>query len=308
MPIPCPDHVVVILKNHAYSQIIGNTDAPYINALMNSELRPGLFTQSYDHYHRVSRTTSTCTPAATKACSSTSRPVAIPSPPPTLGRNFDRFWVHLGELFEDLPSIGSDIETSLAHVRRHNPAANWVGTGTNQIPAATNLPFTAFPSNFDSLAHRLLVAPTQDYYQAHDMHDGSVTTGDTWVHDNLDAYAAWARTHNSLLILTFDEDDGLIISPNKIVTIFVGEDVVHGQYSNKHQRLPCPSSIEMYGSRPICNAAQVTTIRECWAGIAAADPISRRIRIRIHPNPSHDHPGSGRWDVYEARLYNPLAS
>src|SRR6266700_4099667 len=36
-PIPRPDHtVVVILENHAYSDVIGNASAPYINFLKNT--------------------------------------------------------------------------------------------------------------------------------------------------------------------------------------------------------------------------------------------------------------------------------
>ena len=31
-----------------------------------------------------------------------------------------------------------------------------------------------------------------------------ITNGDTWLHDNLDAYAQWAKTHNSLLNVTAD--------------------------------------------------------------------------------------------------------
>jgi hypothetical protein len=37
------------------------------------------------------------------------------------------------------------------------------------------------------------------------MHDGTIRMGDDWLRANLAAYAQWARTHNSLLIITFDE-------------------------------------------------------------------------------------------------------
>ena len=47
-----------------------------------------------------------------------------------------------------------------------------------------------------------------------DMHDCSVGTGDTWLKNNLDAYAQWAKTHNSLLIVTFDEDNGGSLEPH----------------------------------------------------------------------------------------------
>ena len=81
-----------------------------------------------------------------------------------------------------------------------------------------------------------------------DMHNGaqkdSVPAGDSWLRQNLDSYYQWAKTHNSLLIVTFDENDdkggyhGLTdpsVSPdgdqhlhdlqNRIVTIFAGAHV-----------------------------------------------------------------------------------
>ncbi|TQF07279.1 hypothetical protein E6W39_11475 [Kitasatospora acidiphila] len=39
------------------------------------------------------------------------------------------------------------------------------------------------------------------------MHDGNITEGDTWVKNTLGGYAEWAKTHNSELIVTWDEDD-----------------------------------------------------------------------------------------------------
>ena len=63
----------------------------------------------------------------------------------------------------------------------------------------------------------------------HDMHDGTIAQGDTWIHDNLDGYVQWAKTHNSLLVLTFDEDDNTLA--NQIPTVIVGQRVQPGQYS-----------------------------------------------------------------------------
>src|ERR1043166_9576160 len=50
-PIPKPDHIVIaILENHAYTQIIGSSSAPYINALSGDSLS-ALFTHSYAIEH-----------------------------------------------------------------------------------------------------------------------------------------------------------------------------------------------------------------------------------------------------------------
>jgi len=43
------------------------------------------------------------------------------------------------------------------------------------------------------------------------MHNGPITesipAGDRWLQQQLDAYYQWAKNHNSLLILTFDENN-----------------------------------------------------------------------------------------------------
>ena len=59
-----------------------------------------------------------------------------------------------------------------------------------------------------------------------DMHDGTVAAGDSWLQANLDGYARWARGHNSLLIVTFDECAGSDpVATTPIATIFVGASV-----------------------------------------------------------------------------------
>jgi Phosphoesterase family/Dockerin type I domain len=70
------------------------------------------------------------------------------------------------------------------------------------------------------------------------MHDGSIAIGDTWVKQNIiDTYLPWAQAHNSLLILTFDEDsfdDPTNPNPsqttNQITTIFAGPMIKPGNY------------------------------------------------------------------------------
>jgi hypothetical protein len=56
--------------------------------------------------------------------------------------------------------------------------------------------------------------------KASDMHDGSVSDADTWLKVHLSAHAEWAKTHNSLLIVTFDEDNNR--AKNHIPTIIFG--------------------------------------------------------------------------------------
>ena len=86
-----------------------------------------------------------------------------------------------------------------------------------------NLPFTSFPSaDYSQLPTVSFVIPNLD----NDMHDGTVAAGDSWLQANLDGYAQWAGSHNSLLIVTFDECAGSDpVSTTPIATIFVGSSV-----------------------------------------------------------------------------------
>ena len=84
------------------------------------------------------------------------------------------------------------------------------------MPASVNLPFTSFPRDFTKLANLSFVVPDLN----HDMHDGTVAAGDLWLRNNLGGYISWAATHNSLLVLTWDEDDRS--QSNRILTVVGG--------------------------------------------------------------------------------------
>jgi acid phosphatase len=73
----------------------------------------------------------------------------------------------------------------------------------------------------------------------HDMHSGvnQVEKGDTWLREHLDDYRLWARTHDSLLIVTFDENSAMKAGytdpavcgkrANRIATVIDGAHVEH---------------------------------------------------------------------------------
>src|SRR5947207_10928247 len=80
------------------------------------------------------------------------------------------------------------------------------------------------------------------------MHSNSIEKGDSWLRDNLNDYAVWAQTHNSLLIVTFDEDNNR--EGNRIPTIFVGQMVQPGEYGEyidrKSTRLNSSHTVRSY--------------------------------------------------------------
>ncbi|HEX4577635.1 MAG TPA: alkaline phosphatase family protein, partial [Edaphobacter sp.] len=96
-----------------------------------------------------------------------------------------------------------------------------------------------------------------------DMHDGTIQQGDSWLQHHLLAYANWARSNNSLLIVTFDEDQGTTV--NHIATIFVGAMVKPGKYGEyvNHYRL-LRTLEDMYGVGHLGSSALVSPITDVW--------------------------------------------
>src|SRR5262249_21276210 len=150
-----------------------------------------------------------------------------------------------------LPSVGylGDSYTTVSgqnqYVRKHNPWVDWqndTNPAATQLPSSVNQPMTAFPSDFTQLPTIGIVVPNEQ----NDMHDGSISQADTWLSNNTNAYAQWAKTHNSLLVVTWDEDDSS--QSNQITTIFAGANVKSGQYSQTINHYGVLRTIEdMYG-------------------------------------------------------------
>jgi len=257
---PKPDHIViVVMENHGYSQVMGTSSAPYINALAKNSYSAN-FTKSYAIMHPSQPNYLCLFSGSNQGVTNDNNPPNDPFTTANLAKQLISAGKSYKTYSEDLPSVGWNGDSYGAYRRKHNPAANWMGSGTNQIPTSTNQPFTAFPTDFTKLPTVSIVVPNQN----NDMHDGSVTTGDTWLKNKMDKYIQWAKTHNSLFILTFDEDDDN--HGNQIVTIATGSMVKAGQYStptiNHYNVL---RTIEnMYALPYAGNAAKVSTITNCW--------------------------------------------
>jgi len=147
------------------------------------------------------------------------------------------------------------------YARKHNPAVNWQG---NNVPPEVNMPFSDFPQDYKTLPTVAMVIPNQ----VNDMHSGvsmdeMILHGDSWLKDNLDPYIQWAMKHNSLFILTWDEDDSS--SSNHIPTIFVGPMVTPGRYDTRvdHYRV-LRTLADMFGVTPPGTAATVLPLQDIW--------------------------------------------
>jgi len=115
---------------------------------------------------------------------------------------------------------------SVGYTHRHDPASNWISDSPsgNQLPRTVVQDLANFGSqntDFSYLPNVSLVVPNT----LNDMHDGtppiSTRTGDAWCRKNLANYLTWAKTHNSLLIITMDEADQ--DTTNRIMTVVAGD-------------------------------------------------------------------------------------
>lgn len=249
--VPRPDHiVVVVMENRSYSEVIGNRSAPFINSLAGSG---ALFTQSFAITHPSEPNYLALFSGSTHGLSDDSCPHAYP------GSNLAAELLHAGSSFagyaEGLPSAGYQGCSSGAYARKHVPWADFPA-----LPASLSQPFTAFPSDYTQLPALSFVVPNLD----HDMHNGTIAQGDQWLQRNLGSYAQWAAGHNSLLVLTWDEDDHS--AHNQIPTIITGASVKPGRYSEHvtHYRL-LRTLQACEALPPIGHSANTTPITDIWA-------------------------------------------
>jgi acid phosphatase len=243
--VPRFDHVVLVMfENKASSQITGSS-APYFTSLA---AQGAAFTQSYAITHPSQPNYIALFSGATQGVTSDSCPRTF------AGNNLGAQLIGAGLSFrgysESMPSNGYTGCSSGTYMRKHN---SWVDFST--VPAASNLTYTSFPSDYTTLPTVSFVTPNM----CNDMHDCSIGTGNGWLQSHLDGYAQWAKTHNSLLIVTFDEDNSL--SLNHIHTTFAGAHVAVGSYSEKITHYSVLRTIESaYGLSALTSTAPITDV------------------------------------------------
>jgi acid phosphatase len=260
--LPRPDHIVIVVEeNKFFSRIIGNPESPYINALAS---RGAVFTNFFALTHPSQPNYLALFSGSTQGVTTSASPApGSPFSTPNLATGLSGAGLTFAGYCEGLPAAGSLEPVHENYRRRHNPWSNFAN-----VPSSSNLPFTDFPTSdqYASLPTVSFVIPDL----THDMHSGTIATGDEWLRNNLDAYIQWAAANNSLFILTFDESD----SPetNQILTLMVGPMVKPGSYSEPVNHLHLLRTIEdLYGLPYAGDSATVAPILDVW--VMASDPV-----------------------------------
>ncbi|MEU4083681.1 alkaline phosphatase family protein [Streptomyces aureus] len=219
--LPRPDHIVVVIEDdQPYDAVIGNEEAPYLNQLAR---RGASLTQYYALTHPSQPNYLALFSGSFLGVDDDSCPHRLTS------RNLGTQLLQSGLTFtgyaQSMPRRGFTGCADGPYVRRHNPWVNF-----DNLPASVNRPWTDFPHDYTKLPTVAFVVPDLE----HNMHDGGVRRGDTWLRDNLGGYADWAMTHNSLLVVTWDEDDGK--GPNHVPTVLVGQHVRPGDHAQPNNQ------------------------------------------------------------------------
>lgn len=248
--VPRPDHVVVVVfENKKAGSIIGNPDAPYFNELADGG---AYMAQSYGVAHPSQPNYIALFSGSTHGVANDNCGYSFKA------NNQAHEMLKAGHTFvsyaEDLPQAGSQVCSAGGYARKHAP---W--TDFPNVPAKVQQPYTSFPSDYSSLPDVSWVIPNL----CDDMHDCSIATGDSWLQSHLGDYATWAMTHNSLLIVTFDEDD--YTGANQIATIFYGEQVAPGSYDERITHYSVLRTMEdMYGVPHLLKAKKAKSITDIW--------------------------------------------
>ena len=220
--------VVLVMENRDETSIIGNPDAPYLNTLAKSGLN---LTDMHGEAHPsepnyIAMLSGSTQGLTDDSCPHTYRADDLAHQVAAAGYTFTGY-------SDGLPHAGATDCVVGDYARRHAP---WVSFAN--VPASSNQPFTAFPTDYTTLPSLSYVIPNLQ----HDMHDGTVAEGDAWVREHLGGYVTWARAHGSLLLVTWDEDENT--TANHIATFAVGAGVTASTWTKRADHYTLLATLE----------------------------------------------------------------
>jgi phosphatidylinositol-3-phosphatase len=245
-PGPRWKHVVVlVMENRDSTSIIGNAQAPYLNQLAHAGMN---LTDMHAETHPSQPNYVALLSGSTQGLTNDSCPHTFAAD--NLAHQLRIAGFSFVGYSEHLPAPGYTGCNAYPYARRHAP---WVDF--SDLPASVNQPLSAMPTDFNALPTVAFVVPDV----TDDMHDGTIAQGDAWVHRHLSAYVAWAREHDSMLIVTWDENEGA--PGNRIATMAVGDGIAAGTWTTRADHYSLLRTLEdSFGLRRLGSAATATPV------------------------------------------------
>src|SRR3954471_11393008 len=291
-PIVRPDHIVVVVMQDRFDAAIGDTaHMPYTNGLAGSGL---VFSNSHGVGHPSEVDSLALYAANTFGITDNGGNYNFQTQP-NLASLFNSTQVAPGQFlsftgFSESMTKDGDMTTVTTndpaipgsppdlYMRRYNPMSQFFSVGTRNgvavSTAAVNRTFAAFPitpDGFSNLPTLSYVIPNcidsghgsneQDPYatdpSAYYIHRANA---DNFLKNKIDGYLQWAKSHNSLLIVTTDEEETDTHPTTTITTIVNGDNRlfvpgVNPTSVNHYNMLR--TLTDMYGLPALANAATV---------------------------------------------------
>jgi acid phosphatase len=216
---------VVMMENISYNEVWSNSTTPYLTSLGNAFARATNYTAishpSLPNYLDIYGgsnygITTDCSPSSSCHVNATN-----------LADNLNANGLTWKGYMESMPSA-CGITTSGNYAPKHDPFVYFddIRNNTARCDAGV-VPYTALAADLKSAAttpNYAFITPNL----CNDMHSCSISTGDTWLKNNLPAIlnSPACTVDKCLLILTWDEDDSS--QGNRVLTIFAGSGAMTG--------------------------------------------------------------------------------
>ncbi|MFL6390072.1 MAG: alkaline phosphatase family protein [Terriglobales bacterium] len=228
---PAADHVfLIVLENHAFSQVIGSPFMPYLNSLAaQHSLATNYFANTHpsigNYFMLTTGNIETNNDAFPGTVSSDSIPRAFAS----AGKTWKAY-------MESLPSVGYTGGDVYPYFKHHNPFAYMTDVLGSSAETANLTPFTQLASDMSAgaLPNFAFIAPNAED-DAHDCPTGGsacldtdkLAAADNWLKNNIDPLIKSPALANSVFIIVFDEslDVDVVNGGGKIAWVMAGSHV-----------------------------------------------------------------------------------
>ena len=221
--IPSLDHVfVIVMENALYGEIIGNSNAPYINSLASSGgLATSYFGISHPSLPNYLSLTGASTFGTTSDCTTcwvSSSNIA------DLLEGSGRTW----RAYEESMPSACFVGDSYPYMQKHDPFIYFNDIRTNTPRCQSHVvPYAQLATDLQSTAttpNYAFITPNM----CDDMHDCAVGTADSWLQQQVPSILSSPAftKQRSLLVVTWDESDSS--ATNQVPLIVVGSGITAG--------------------------------------------------------------------------------
>lgn len=260
--------IVVVEENHAYSQILGNPAAPFINQLASHGM---LLTSYFAITHPSLPNYLAMTSGSTQGISDDCPRCTVAAD--NLGAQLSRAGIRWKAYAQSLPGPCDNTPNAGDYARKHEPFMYYDSVRADPGCAAKVVPASQLDADIAAGALPSFAFVTPDL--THDMHGTGgqsdqelVAAADAWLrdlYDRLVASPAWQQ--DTRLVVTFDEGEGAggccggLADGGHVLTIVAGPKVPTGQDARAYSHYSLLRSIEAnFGLPYLGHAADPTSL------------------------------------------------